>query len=431
MWGTDPLMPDSIRLTPCGPLAATIRPPGSKSITNRALICAALADGKSVLRGALNSEDTRVMIDSLQKVGVSVESDDNAETLYVEGGRGKIAEPADLYVANSGTTIRFLTAMLAGAGGPFRLDGIARMRERPIADLIDALRQLGADIAYDHQEGFPPVVVRPSQFVGGEAKVRGDISSQFLTGLLLAAPNGEKAVTLVVDGELVSKPYIEMTLGVMESFGVQVSHDNCERFVISSEAMYQPTDYSIEPDASAASYFWGAAAVCGGRVTVTGLHRQSLQGDVAFCECLQQMGCTVDYHADSITVTGDRLRGIEVNMNAISDTVQTLAVVALYADGPTRIHDVAHIRHKETDRIGDLARELRKLGALVDEFDDGLKITPQTVRSATLDTYNDHRMAMSFSLAALRTEGVEINDPDCTRKTYPKFFDDLRSITKA
>jgi 3-phosphoshikimate 1-carboxyvinyltransferase len=420
---------DQIEIKPTGPLNASIRPPGSKSITNRALICAALAEGESVLTGALDSEDTGVMVAALRQLGLQVAHDTATSSIRVAGCGGALPNHrAELDVANSGTTIRFLTAMLATCRGHFRLDGIARMRERPIADLLAALEQLGAAAASEYANGCPPVIIPANGLRGGTATIRGDISSQYLSGLLMAAPYAQHSVILDVEGELVSKPYVTMTLGVMSAFGIDVGAERLDRFVIPT-GRYRGCHYDIEPDASAASYFWGAAAVTGGTVRVEGLHRNALQGDVAFCECLARMGCEIEYGNDYITVIGKSLRGITVDMNAISDTAQTLAVVALFADGPTTITGVAHIRHKETDRVGDLARELRKLGAKVDEFEDGLTVTPQPLRPATLDTYNDHRMAMSFAVAGLRAPGIVINDPACTRKTYPRFFEDLNDLT--
>jgi len=424
-------MSDQIDIKPTGPLNASIRPPGSKSITNRALICAALADGQSVLTGALDSEDTGVMVAALRQLGLQVTHDTSKSTIHITGCGGALPnDQADLNVANSGTTIRFLTAMLAACRGNFRLDGIARMRERPIADLLTALEQLGGAASSENVNGRPPVVIASNGLRGGQATIRGNISSQFLSGLLMAAPYSQQQVVIDVEGELVSKPYVTMTLGVMSAFGIDVDADKLDRFVIPT-AHYRGCEYDIEPDASAASYFWGAAAVTGGTVVVEGLHRNSLQGDVAFCDCLAQMGCKVDYADNHIAVTGGSLCGISVDMKAISDTVQTLAVVALFARGPTTITGVAHIRHKETDRVGDLARELRKLGAKVDEFEGGLTITPHTLRPAAIDTYNDHRMAMCFAIAGLNSPGVVIHDPGCTRKTYPNFFQDLHRLTSA
>ncbi|HJN12584.1 MAG TPA: 3-phosphoshikimate 1-carboxyvinyltransferase [Pirellulaceae bacterium] len=422
-------MVERIEIQQTGPLDAVIRPPGSKSITNRALVCAALADGMSVLEGALESEDTQVMIESLRRLGLSVEHDADAATLTVTGGAGAVPRTeADLFVANSGTTIRFLTSMLAACHGTFRLDGIQRMRERPIADLIDALNQLGGHVTSETDNGCPPVRIDGSGLDGGRATIRGDISSQFLSGLLMASPAARGDVELVVDGELVSQPYVTMTLAVMEAFGIQVSAGDLTRFMISHGNGYRAARYAIEPDASAASYFWGAAAIAGGRVLVEGLTRDALQGDVAFCDCLASMGCAVEHRPEGIQVTGGALHGIDIDMTSISDTVQTLSAVALFADGPTTITGVAHIRHKETDRIGDLARELRRVGAKVDELPDGLRISPRPLQGAEIVTYNDHRMAMSLALVGLRTPGIVILDPSCTRKTYPGFFNDLAML---
>lgn len=442
---------DSYEVQPTGAIHGSIRPPGSKSITNRALVCAALARGTSDLTGVLDSEDTRVMIESLRKVGIEIDSFDEATRLTVTGcaGRPPRAE-AELFVANSGTTIRFLTAMLAATGGQYRLDGVARMHERPIQDLLDPLNQLGADVQSERETGCPPVRIRSRGLRGGEVRVRGDISSQFLSGLLMAAPLAQSDLRLVVEGQLVSQPYVEMTLRVMEAFGIAVEgtdgppplgdHDSLSadqpatsrqlrQFTVPAPRVYQAAQYAIEPDASAASYFWGAAAITEGDVTVRGLNRAALQGDVAFCECLEQMGCDVEENAEGLRVRAGSLRGIDVDMNGISDTVQTLAAVALFAEGPTTIRGVAHIRHKETDRIGDLARELRKFGAGVEEFDDGLRITPATLHGAEVATYRDHRMAMSLSLVGLRIPGVVILDPGCVEKTYPRYFEDLERLS--
>jgi len=427
-----PPVSDRNEIQPVGPLHASIRPPGSKSITNRALICAALAAGTSTLDGALDSEDTGVMVDSLRRLGLAVDHDVHAARITVGGCGGQLpVSEADLFVGNSGTTVRFLTAMLAACCGDFRLDGVPRMRERPIADLLRALNDLGADVTSESGNGCPPVRIRTTGLRGGETSVRGGISSQFLSGLLMACPYAKADIEIAVEGELVSKPYVTMTLGVMASFGVGVAPGDLTCFRIRAPACYGERQYTIEPDASAASYFWAAAAIAGGKVTVEGLTPGALQGDVGFCDCLMQMGCKVIPSEDSITVVGGRLRGVDVNMNAISDTVQTLAAVALFADGPTTIRGVAHIRHKETDRIGDLARELRKLGAMVDELPDGLRIIPGTLHGAEIDTYDDHRMAMSLALVGLRTPGVVIRDPGCTRKTYPGFFSDLQAVTQS
>jgi 3-phosphoshikimate 1-carboxyvinyltransferase len=423
-------MAEAYRVQPAaGPLSASIRPPGSKSITNRALPCAALAGGASTLEGALDSEDTQVMVECLRKLGVEVDWTRRKDALRVVGAGGPpFADKAELFVGNSGTTIRFLAALCAAGRGSFFLDGVERMRKRPIGDLLSALNQLGGEAYSQHGDGCPPVAIRGQGLRGGAARVRGDTSSQFLSGLLIAAPYAESDVELIIDGPLVSRPYVDMTIRVMDAFGVTVEANDARSFRIEAGQRYEARRYAIEPDASAASYFWGAAAVAGGRVTVLGLDRQSLQGDVAFCDALARMGCQVEEDSQGTTIVGGPLVGVDIDMNAISDTVQTLAVVALFAEGPTTIRNVAHIRHKETDRIGDLARELRKLGAAVDEFDDGLRITPGPFTGATIETYRDHRMAMSFALAGLRIAGVTILDPACTQKTYPQFFADFEAV---
>jgi 3-phosphoshikimate 1-carboxyvinyltransferase len=424
---------DAIAIHPCATLVGIVRPPGSKSITNRALVCAALAEGESTLVGALDSDDTRVMVEALRRVGIDVRVDAKNSVIGLKGAGGlahrssSAGSPLDLYVGNSGTTVRFLTAMLTLGHGNFRLDGTPRMRERPIGDLLDALRQLGADVVSEQDNGCPPVIVRAAGLPGGIARVSGEISSQFLSGLLMAAPYARNPVRLTVDGPLVSRPYVEMTLAVMRDFGMDVRGSDLQHFEIRT-GKYGGHSYSIEPDASAASYLFAAAAITGGRVTVEALSRRSLQGDVAFVDVLERMGCTVNEDQDTITVAGGPLHGVDVNMNAISDTVQTLSAVALFADGPTTITGVAHIRHKETDRLAALATELRKLGADVDERPDGLRISPAPLHGAALETYDDHRMAMSLALVGLRVPGVVIKNPGCTAKTYPHFFEDLARL---
>jgi 3-phosphoshikimate 1-carboxyvinyltransferase len=427
-------MSESLEISPVGgAIGGRVRPPGSKSITNRALICASLADSVSTLTGALDSEDTRVMIDGLGRLGIAVESLDSGRRLIVCGAGGEIPTlEAELFCGNSGTTIRFLTAMATLGHGSFRLDGVERMHQRPIDDLLTALCGLGAHATSENGDGCPPVVVHANGLPGGSTTVRGDISSQYLSGVLMTAPCAKATVQLLVDGMLVSQPYVRMTLEVMKSFGVNVATtEKLQRFDIDAPQIYNACQYAIEPDASAASYFWAAAAICGGKVTVEGLSAVSLQGDVAFVECLEQMGCSVRRDGNGITIIGGSLHGIDVDMNAISDTVQTLSVVALFAEGATRIRNVGHIRHKETDRIGAVATELRKLGATVHEHDDGLTIEPplpNLLKAATVDTYQDHRMAMSFALAGLRIPGVRIANPTCVDKTYPRFFEDLTAL---
>ena len=413
------------------PSNARIRPPGSKSLTNRALIIAALADGPSTLTGVLDSDDTRVMVDSLQKLGIAVNHFPNSATIQVEGCRNKIpVREANLFVGNSGTSLRFLTAMVATGLGTYRLDGSPRMRQRPIADLLQSLNGLGSDAISDLGTGCPPVTVNANGLDGGIAIVKGDVSSQFLSGLLMALPYARETTSVEVDGALVSLPYVTMTMNVMEAFGVSVDNRKNRRFDV-RPARYQGRTYAIEPDASAASYFFALAAITGGSVTVEGLGSRSVQGDMGFVDVLEHMGCKVEKKGDATTVTGAPLRGVDVDMNAISDTVMTLGVVALFASGFTRIRNIGHIRHKETDRITALANELRKLGATVDEQPDGLLILPPVggkLFPATIATYDDHRMAMSFALAGVKAGGVTILEPGCVAKTYPGFWDDLAKI---
>ncbi len=419
------------RITPCGPVSGTVRPPGSKSLTNRAILCAAFADGVSELRGALDSEDTRVMIEALRQLGIAARWE-GADRLLIEGCGGDVPNRrAQIFVANSGTTMRFLAAVLSAVGGDYYLDGVPRMRQRPMGDLLDALQLLGVQAVGQVDPRFPPIRITSQGWQGGSIRIKAKESSQFLSGLLLAAPLSRSDVEIAVEGPIVSRPYVDMTLRVMEAFGIVARRvpDDPVAYHIRAPQAYRSCCYTIEPDATAASYFWAAAAITGGTVRVEGLSYSSVQGDVAFCRCLEQMGCTILATVDSITVQGGALHGIDVDMNPISDTVMTLAAVALFADGPTRIRNVAHIRHKETDRIGDLARELRRLGVAVEECDDGLTIHPGKLSAARIRTYQDHRMAMSFSLVGLRQPGIEIEDPKCVEKTYPHFFEDLEKLT--
>lgn len=427
-------MSDMIKIQPAaGPIQSTIRPPGSKSITNRALPLAALAAGRSVLKGVLNSDDTQYMIESLRRLGIQIETDWDRDHVTIDGCGGRFPETtSQLFIGNSGTTIRFLTAILGFHGGNFRLEGIDRMHERPIGALVDALVQLGGNVYAESEGGCPPVSIESGRAGGGTIKVKGNVSSQYLSGLLMAAPLASGDITIEIDGPLISKPYVTMTIEVMKSFGVQVqSNESLSHFQIGGDQAYVASDYEIEPDASAASYFWGAAAICGGTATVQGLGRDSLQGDVGFVDCMQQMGCQVTWGSDGITVAGPATIGIDVDMSNVSDTVQTLASVALFVDGATTVRNVAHNRVKETDRIGNLAIELRKFGVKVDEHPDGLTIHPQPLGPATIETYDDHRMAMSLALVGLKQSEVEILDPGCVAKTYPNYFADLQKFVSS
>ena len=413
-----------------GPVFGRIRPPGSKSITNRALVITALADGTSELTGVLDSKDTQVMLESLGRLGVHVEHNQAAASCRVEGRGGIIpADTAELWLENSGTSIRFLTSLCAVGTGRYRLDGVHRMRERPIADLVTTLNALGGDVRCDgDSSGCPPVTVTGGPLAGGSAQIRGDISSQFLSSLLMSAPAAMKTVRLDVDGELVSKPYVTMTLNIMQSFGVEVEYPTDLSSFLIRPQRYTAREYDIEPDASAASYFLAVAAITGGSVTVEGLNQDALQGDVQFASALARMGCRVDWTADGVTVTGQLLHGVDIDMNAISDTAQTLAAVAVFADSPTTIRSVGHMRHKETDRITAVVTELQRAGIRAEEFGDGLTIYPGNPQPADIHTYDDHRMAMSFSLLGLKAAGIRILDPDCTNKTYPHYFEDLERL---
>jgi 3-phosphoshikimate 1-carboxyvinyltransferase len=414
------------------PIIGSIRPPGSKSLTNRALVVAALAEGTTSLTGVLDSRDTEVMIDSLRRLGITVDQDRTVGTASVAGCGGRIPETAaDLWLENSGTSIRFLTAVCALGNGRFRLDGNTRMRERPIGDLLDSLRQFGVVVDSELGTNCPPVIVQGQGLPAGATSVNAGVSSQFLSAMLMVAPCADGLVEIKLAGAMVSEPYIEMTLAVMAQFGVTVDRSAAGAFRIAPQP-YQARAYDIEPDASAASYFFAAAAVTGGEVTVEGLTASALQGDVHFVDALEQMGCGVTWGDRSITVRGTTtLRGIDVDMNAISDTAQTLACVAPFATGPTRIRHVAHMRHKETDRVSAVVTELSRLGLRVEEHPDGMTIHPGPLHSGVVATYDDHRMAMSFSLLGLRVPGIVIADPGCTSKTYPEYFKDLDQLCAA
>lgn len=417
-----------------GPIDAVVRVPGSKSITNRALLTAALADGESELTGALFSNDTTYMAAALNQLGVTVEGDEAAARFLVRGGGGTFTAPhADLFIGNSGTTARFLTAALPLGRGTYRLDGGPRMRQRPIGPLLQSLRDLGADAVSELSTGCPPVLVRASGLPGGRTRLAGDESSQFFTALLLAAPYAAHGIEIEVAGDLVSKPYLPMTAAVMAAFGVEAAIDETSwrTLRVRPGQRYTGRAYAIEPDASSASYFFAAAAVTGGRVRVEGLGPGSTQGDVRFIDVLAAMGATVREEADAVEVRGapgGRLRGGDFEMGHISDTAQTLAAIAPFADGPVTIRGVAHNRLKETDRIAAVTTELRRLGQAVEEFADGLTITPRPITPADIATYDDHRIAMSFAVTALRAPGIRLRDPGCVAKTFPDFFVRLAAL---
>jgi 3-phosphoshikimate 1-carboxyvinyltransferase len=406
------------------PLDATIEVPGSKSYTNRALLVAALARGASTLTGALFSDDTHYMCNALQNLGVEIDADEKRSTFDVYGNGGDIpVSSAELYIGNSGTTSRSLTAYVSLGHGKFVIDGDEPMRHgRPISDLLDALTQIGVSARSQFNNGHLPVIVEANGLEGGRTRLDVSKSSQFLTALLLIAPCAKNDVEIEVIGDR-EMPYIDITLAVMEAFGVQVVSEGYKYFRIEGGQRYQPRIYNVEPDASNASYFFAVAALTGGRVTVQHLHLDSMQGDVQFVRILEQMGCQVTVSDMGITVTGPRqLKGVDVDMRGISDTALTLAAIAPFADSKVTIRNIEHTRWQETDRIHAMVTELRRLGVPVIEHQDGLEISPSSITPAAIDTYEDHRMAMAFSLVGLKARGIRINDPDCVSKTFPNYF---------
>ena len=415
----------------------TVRLPGSKSISNRVLLLAALAEGATEVRDLLESDDTARMLEALRALGVRI--DEQGGNVYLVHGTSGVfpVKEAQLFLGNAGTAFRSLTAALALAGGRYTLTGVPRMHERPIGDLVDALRELGADVAYGGKEGFPPLELRPaSKPSGGLVHVRGNVSSQFLTGLLMAAPLSGVETIIEVVGELISRPYIEITLAVMARFGVNVVRDGWQRFTVPAGAKYHsPRVIHVEGDASSASYFLALGAIGGGPVRVEGVGRDSIQGDVRFAEALESMGARVVSGDNWIEVSappGRKLRALDLDCNHIPDAAMTFAIAALFAEGTTTLSNIASWRVKETDRIAAMATELRKLGARVEEGDDFIRITPPKVVTTPpqgIDTYDDHRMAMCFSLASLATT-VRINDPACVAKTFPNYFALFVTVTR-
>jgi len=427
------------------PLNATVRVPGSKSLTNRALLISALWNGKSRLINALFSDDSCYFAKALRTLGFDIELDEPNLEMTVTGLGGRIpARKAELFVGNAGTAARFLTAFLTLGSGEFIVDGEPRMRERPIGDLISTLTQLGANIEAS-SSGCPPVKIKASGLQGGKTSIAGDISSQFLSASLMVAPYAKSPVEIEVTTELNSKPYVDMTLAVMKDFGIEVKRNDYQHFSIPLATYHLPgtnlqphrgasqspiSTYPIESDASAASYFFAAPAICGGTVCVENISRHSKQGDIAFLDVLEQMGCIIRENEDNIEVTGSQsLFGVDVNMRDIPDTAQTLAAIAPFASTPTRIRGIASARLKETDRIHATCMELARLAVRVEEHSDGMTIYPcETICPATIQTYNDHRMAMAFSLIGLRVPGVRIENPSCVAKTFPNFFNVLETL---
>lgn len=412
----------------------TVRLPGSKSISNRVLLLAAMAEGETEVRDLLASDDTERMLEALKQLGVGITAL-GGENWLIKGCGGNFpVKQAALFLGNAGTAFRPLTAALALAGGDYVLKGVARMHERPIGDLVDGLRQLGADVTYLGNDGFPPLHLKPAAIQpGGVVKVRGDVSSQFLTGLLMALPLTGEQVTVDVVGELISKPYIEITLAIMARFGVQVQREGWQRFIVPAGSRYlSPGTIYVEGDASSASYFLALGAIGGGPVRVEGVGRDSIQGDVKFADALAQMGAQIEMGPNWMTAQAPvgGLFAVDLDCNHIPDAAMTLATVALFAQGTTTLRNIASWRVKETDRIAAMATELRKLGAQVEEGEDFIRVTPAALVPAAIDTYDDHRMAMCFSLAAFATP-LRINDPKCVAKTFPDYFERFAQITSA
>lgn len=425
---------DFLDLPQLSSAGGSVRLPGSKSISNRVLLLAALSEGETEVRDLLASDDTERMLDALKALGVGVVHL-GGENWCITGSGGRFpVKQAELFLGNAGTAFRPLTAALALSGGDYTLKGVARMHERPIGDLVDGLRQLGADISYLGNDGYPPLYLKPSTIQpGGLVKVRGDVSSQFLTGLLMALPLTGETVVVEVVGELISKPYIEITLATMARFGVVVERDSWQRFTVAAGSRYvSPGTIYVEGDASSASYFLALGAIGGGPVRVEGVGRDSIQGDVRFAEALAQMGAEIEMGPNWMQARAPKggLVAVDLDCNHIPDAAMTLATTALFAKGTTTLRNIASWRVKETDRIAAMATELRKLGAVIEEGEDFIRVTPATLKPAAIDTYDDHRMAMCFSLAAFGTP-LRINDPNCVAKTFPDYFERFASVTQA
>ncbi len=410
----------------------TVHLPGSKSISNRVLLLAALAQGETRISNLLHSEDVEHMLNALTQLGVSYQLSADKTNCVVQGLAGlfDVSTPLELYLGNAGTAMRPLTAALAASNVDVTLTGEPRMYERPIGHLVDALAQWQADIQYLGQADFPPLRIRGKQLTPGAVSIDGSVSSQFLTAVLMVAPLLAGDSVIAIEGELVSKPYIDITLALMNRFGVEVHNDNYQRFVIKGQQHYQaPGDFLVEGDASSASYFLAAAAIAGGTIKVTGIGKNAVQGDIHFADALEAMGASVDWGFDYISVTRNQLHGISRDYNAIPDAAMTIATTALFAKGPTLISNVYNWRVKETDRLAAMATELRKVGAVVEEGHDYIRIEPPAeIQHASIATYNDHRMAMCFSMLAFASAGVTIEDPDCTRKTFPQYFEVFASL---
>ncbi|ELL4283070.1 3-phosphoshikimate 1-carboxyvinyltransferase [Salmonella enterica] len=423
---------ESLTLQPIARVDGAINLPGSKSVSNRALLLAALACGKTVLTNLLDSDDVRHMLNALSALGINYTLSADRTRCDITGNGGALRAPGalELFLGNAGTAMRPLAAALCLGQNEIVLTGEPRMKERPIGHLVDSLRQGGANIDYLEQENYPPLRLRGG-FIGGEIEVDGSVSSQFLTALLMTAPLAPEDTTIRVKGELVSKPYIDITLNLMKSFGVEIANHHYQQFVVKGGQQYHsPGRYLVEGDASSASYFLAAGAIKGGTVKVTGIGRKSMQGDIRFADVLEKMGATITWGDDFIACTRGELHAIDMDMNHIPDAAMTIAITALFAKGTTTLRNIYNWRVKETDRLFAMATELRKVGAEVEEGHDYIRITPPAkLQHADIGTYNDHRMAMCFSLVALSDTPVTILDPKCTAKTFPDYFEQLARMS--
>lgn len=427
---------ESLTLQPISKVSGTVNLPGSKSVSNRALLLAALAKGQTRLTNLLDSDDIRHMLNALSKLGVDYQlSADKTEC--VVNGLGQAFNVStvatELFLGNAGTAMRPLAAALCLGQGEFVLTGEPRMKERPIGHLVDALKQAGAQVEYLENENYPPLKIRGSGLKGGQVSIDGSISSQFLTAFLMAAPLASGDTQINIIGELVSKPYIDITLHIMAQFGVEVENNSYQNFVVKGGQQYQaPGNFLVEGDASSASYFLAAAAIKGGEIKVTGIGKNSIQGDIQFADALEKMGAQIEWGDDYILCRKAELNGIDMDYNHIPDAAMTIATTALFAKGTTAIRNVYNWRVKETDRLAAMATELRKVGAIVEEGEDYIIVEPvEKLTHAVIDTYDDHRMAMCFSLVALSDTPVTINDPKCTSKTFPDYFDKLAGLSQS
>jgi len=425
---------NTLTLKPIDKINGELTLPGSKSLSNRALLLAALAEGTSTICNLLESDDTRHMLKALKNLGIDYTLSENKTECKIVGNGAafEASKIQNLFLGNAGTAMRPLCAALCCGSGEYVLTGEPRMKERPIGHLVDALREAGADITYLKNEGYPPLHIEANGLKGGKVEIDATISSQFLTALLLASPLAKEGMTISLKGELVSKPYIDITLDIMKSFGVEVCNEDYKVFSIKAGQRYKAVkNFMVEGDASSASYFLAAAAIKGGTVKVRGIGKNSIQGDVLFADALEKMGAKVLWEEDSISVTRGELNAIDMDFNHIPDAAMTIATTALFAKGTTTLRNIYNWRVKETDRLFAMATELRKVGAIVEEGEDYLKVTaPAELKHAAIDTYDDHRIAMCFSLLALDKASVTINDPECTAKTFPTYFEVLESISK-